>query len=196
MDNVLCDYQRNIALAHLADLTGRPAAFIDEQLFASGFDDECDRSRVDVDGIVADISNILGTELNAAQLMEARARSMEPDPQVLELAAKLKSRTEISLLSQNGVMLFEALPQIFPEVLPIFEDRIFFSYQFGAIKTEAALYENVLSHIGATAAATLFIDDDADFVACANDAGLQTHRFIDAAGLADELKERGLLQET
>jgi putative hydrolase of the HAD superfamily len=194
MDNVLCDYQRGIRLARLSEITGHPADFIEEKIFDSGFEDECDKDRDDIDGIVDDINNILGTHLTFEELMDARGRSMKPDYAVLDIAGAVSNVTTTAMLTQNGAMLHHALPTIFPQVQPIFGDRIFFSYQFGAIKTDTALYERVLAKLDGAPATTLFIDDDADFVACAADAGLRTHHFQDAAKLASELTEIGLLK--
>jgi glucose-1-phosphatase len=194
MDNVLCDYQRDIRLARLSELTGQPADFIEEKIFDSGFEDECDKDRDDVDGIVDDINNILGTHLSFEQLMDARGRSMKPDYAVLDIASKVGTQTATAMLTQNGAMLHQALPMIFPQVQPVFGDRVFFSYQFGAIKTDAELYERVLTRLDGSADTTLFIDDDADFIACAASAGLKTHHFKNAANLASELTEQGLLK--
>jgi len=194
MDNVLCDYQRDIRLARLSELTGHPADYIEQKIFESGFEDDCDKDRDDIDGIVDDINSILGTHLTFEDLMDARGRSMTPDHAVLDLAIAVSNVTKCAMLTQNGALLHKALPAIFPQVQTVFVDRIFFSYQFGAIKTDAALYDRVLAKLDGVPATTLFIDDDASFVACAAEAGLRTHHFQNAGKLASELREMGLLK--
>jgi putative hydrolase of the HAD superfamily len=194
MDNVLCDYRRDTRLARLSELTGLPADFIEQKIFDSGFEDECDKDRDDIDGIVNDINNILGTHLTLNELMDARGRSMKPDNAVLDLANTVSNTTRTAMLTQNGALLHQALPVVFPQVQTIFGNRVFFSYQFGAIKTDVALYDRVLAKLDGVPATTLFIDDDASFVACAAEAGLRTHHFQNAEKLASELTEMGLLK--
>jgi 2-haloacid dehalogenase len=60
-------------------------------------------------------------------------------------------------------------------------------------KPDPAIYALAAERFGHSPGAMLLIDDNADNVAGARACGWQVHHFTDAAGLAAELRERGLI---
>ena len=70
---------------------------------------------------------------------------------------------------------------------------VFVSGELRIIKPEAAIFRHALEAIGLPPGACLFIDDNARNIEAATGLGFVTHRFHDAAGLAEALRELDLL---
>ena len=68
-------------------------------------------------------------------------------------------------------------------------DRRFYSCRVGLAKPDPAVYEAVLSGLGATPRSVLFIDDRAENVLAATALGLQAVRFTSAEELPGQLED-------
>jgi HAD superfamily hydrolase (TIGR01509 family) len=134
----------------------------------------------------------------AGELQAFNDRWHETLPGVIpETAAMLRK------LHDNGVPLYaitnfndekfdETLPR-FPELL-LFRD-IIVSGREKLLKPEAAIYQLLLARQGLQAEDCLFIDDNAHNVEGACAVGMHGHHFTSPAGLAAELRGRGLLTD-
>ncbi len=188
LDNVLCDYRRQVRLERLSAQSGRPVKAIADVLWGSGFEDRADLGHYSAAEYLAELNHKLAANLSLGQIIEARQVSMTADPEVLDLAKRVGANTQVAMLTQNSAFLADALAEIYPEAAAIFPGRCLFTCQFGRAKTETELYALVLAHLGVRAAAeTLFIDDLQEFTDCAAAAGLQTHKFSTAEALAADL---------
>ena len=192
MDNVLCDYRREVRLERLSALSGRPAETIAEVLWGSGLEDLADLGRYSAQAYLTELNKRLETDLSLSQLLDARRRAMTPDPEVLALAVRASGRTQTAMLTQNPAFLADAIAEVFPEAAAIFPGRCLFTCHFGKAKTEPELFTLVLEHLGAPAGQTLFIDDRQAFTDCAGAAGLKSHHFKTAEALATDLQRYGL----
>ena len=78
---------------------------------------------------------------------------------------------------------------------PVFElfDDIVVSGDEKLAKPDPQIFELAERRFGQPASAMLFIDDNADNIAAAAEAGWHVHHFTDAQGLAADLAARGLL---
>jgi HAD superfamily hydrolase (TIGR01509 family) len=112
---------------------------------------------------------------------------------VLEMARQVGRRARLAMLTNNGPLLFEHFEAFFPQAAALFGDNVFFSGVLGLAKPSAAAFHKVIGNMNATPAGTLFIDDGAEYVAGARDAGLMTHHFKSAAALHADLTIHGLL---
>lgn len=193
MDDVLCGYDFDRRMAQMAAATGLSPAFIREAIWDSGFDAEADAGKHDAEAYLEGCRARLGVPLTRADWVAARAAAMTPDPTVLALARAVARKVPVATLTNNGLLLKEALPEIFPEAVDIFGERTFVSAQFGCAKPDPAVFRAVAQRLDLDPAALLFIDDSADYVAGAREAGLQGHHFVDAEGLETALTGFGLL---
>ena len=71
-------------------------------------------------------------------------------------------------------------------------ERVLASHHLGVRKPEAAFYEELLTELGLTAEATLFVDDREDNVAGARAVGMRAHLFAGADDLRARLRDEGL----
>jgi putative hydrolase of the HAD superfamily len=70
--------------------------------------------------------------------------------------------------------------------------RTFFSYELGRLKSDAAVFSQVLQALSIPARRCLFIDDNPANVAVAQSVGLRAIRFVNAEQLASELRRWGV----
>lgn len=193
MDDVLCRYDFGARLARMAEMSGVDAATIERVIFDEGFDARADAGGYTAEAYHEEFCRRIGAPLSVAQWLEARAASMAPDDEVLDMARRVARRARVAVLTNNGPLLEAHIGRVFPQVVEIFGEHVCFSCGLGASKPEPRVFEAVVARLGVTAAATLFIDDSAEYVQGAAEAGLETHHFRSAAALRRALEDRGLL---
>lgn len=192
MDGVLYAYDFENRLNLLESALGVPAETIKREIFLSGFDDAHDDGEMSTEDYIAGLSERLGVPVRLGQWVAARKWAMAPEPAVIDLARALSAKVEIALLTNNGPMLLENLPELAPELPDIFKDRLFVSGVHGFNKERAEDFTRFLAHLGWQPESTLFIDDNARYIGEANKAGLLTHHFDGIDGLRARLASLGL----
>ena len=193
MDGVLCHYDFDKRLARMAEMTGVDAKTINRVIFEEGFDESADSGGYTAESYHEEFCRRIGAQLSVEQWLEARAESMQPNSEVLDLARRVGQAARIALLTNNGPLLEKHIDRVFPQVTEIFAEHIYFSCSLGTGKPNPQVFRRVIERLHAPPDATLFIDDSADYVKGAAAAGLATHHFHSAAALRSELKGRGLL---
>lgn len=192
MDGVLYAYNRPYRLELLESALNVPAAVIAAEVFDSGLEDRSDLGQLNTADYIEAVAARLGVPVRLGQWIAARTWSMAPEQPVLALARRLGAQNPIAMMSNNGSYLAEAIDQVAPELRPIFGARILFSGVLKLGKQNSADYAPLLAHLGWRAETTLLIDDNADYIAAAAMAGLQTHLFKDLAELEQDLAARGI----
>ncbi len=190
MDGVLCRYHFDRRLARLSELTGVAPDVINDVIWKQGFDEEGDAGRYSADEYLRLFCERIGAPLTKDEWLDARAVSIEPDREMLDLARGLKGEVTLSLLTNNGPLLKESFDRVFPEAAEIFGEHAHFSCEFAACKPDPLVFRRLVEHLGVDPATTLFIDDNASYVAGAREAGLQAHHFQSAAALKELIPQR------
>ena len=193
MDDVLCRYHFDKRLERLAEMTGVAAETINEVIWEQGFDEEGDAGRYTAEEYHRLFCERIGAPLTREQWLEARAISIEPDFEVLDMARRVKRNATLSLLTNNGPLLKESIERVFPQVAEIFAERAHFSYEFATCKPDPLVFLRLVERLQVKPEETLFIDDTASYIEGATSAGLMTHHFRSASRLKAELESRGLL---
>jgi putative hydrolase of the HAD superfamily len=192
LDGVLADYDRQARVEHLARSLGRTPQAVHAAIYESGIEDAGDAGRLDARAYLAALGDWLDCPVAADQWVAARRYATRVRPGVLALAKTLDSKVALGLLTNNGELMGERLPEIVPELFPLFAGRAHAAARFGAAKPDAAAYLGCLAALGEEPAATLFVDDAPANVRGALAAGLQAHHYVDLPGLLDRLAEAGL----
>jgi glucose-1-phosphatase len=193
MDEVLFRLNRKRRLHTLAALTGLPPERIDETIWRSGFDDDCDRGRYSAEECHRETCARLGVRLSVEELIGARITAMAPIASVWRMAAAVRQRAALAMLTNNNLLLKRELPRHFPQVPELFGAHAFFSAELGLSKPDPEIFREVARRVGQRPEETLLIDDGAGYVEGARAAGLQAHRFRTSTALRQELHARGLL---
>jgi putative hydrolase of the HAD superfamily len=193
LGGVVCRFLPPQRTAALARLSGRSEATIDTQVFDSGFDDACDRGQFTLDEIVEQLTDMLdlgGVAEPLAELRACWAAAFEPDPAVIDLITRVT--VPVTMFTNNGPLVEDALRHQLTEVVPLFEKLVFAS-QLGAAKPDRASYDRAAEALGVAGSAIYFVDDRAENAEGARDAGWQAHHFRTAPGLESALRAAGLL---
>ena len=192
MDDVLCHYDWPGRVAALARLAGLAGDAYPDDVWDADLEDRADRGEIDAAEYLARFGSRLGLSLNRAQWVENRRAAMTPWPDMLALAKAISERATIAILSNNGHLTGECIDALFPELRPIFGERITMSARLGAQKPDPEVYHRALALFGFSAQETLFTDDRAENVDGAIAAGLMGHVHAGPDTLRTRLPELGL----
>ncbi len=193
MDGVLDRYDLNVRLARLSAVTGKSTDSIHAAIWKSGFEDEADAGKLSAEEYLAGFSKRIGAPLSRNDWVAARRVAMNPNQDVLMLAADLKRRAEIAVLTNNGFLVKETFEQLFPELPALFGDRLHVAAEFGAKKPDPEVYRRLVARHGIEPDAAIMIDDKPENVTGAEAAGLLGHRYQDFDGLKERMKSIGLV---
>lgn len=194
LDDTLIDFDRDRRLDHLAHLTGLPREAIHAAIWGSDFERAAEAGAYSRgEDYLRGFNERLGFELTRAQWVAARAAGMRVRPQMLELVRLVRERVPIALLTNNGALLHESLPELVPGIHALFGRCGHASYEFGARKPELAVFTRLCERHGVAPARTVFIDDDAEYIEGARAAGLHAVRYESAAQVREALVSLGLL---
>jgi glucose-1-phosphatase len=196
MNDVLCRYDREARIAHLARATGKSLAFVEGAVWGSGYEDLGDSGAVDAEGYLAGFVERLGGGLTLDAWSGALRAALTPMPKALELAAAVARRASVAVLTNNNLLVKREIDAIFPELRPIFGSNIFVSAEFRSRKPDPEVYRRCLARLGAAPEAALFVDDSSSNVAGAERAGLSGFLYADADALAERLRRAGLLPQS
>jgi putative hydrolase of the HAD superfamily len=196
MDDVLCAYDVPTRLRRLADFSGLPPDDILRKVWDSGFEASSDAGAIDAATYLAGFGERIGIALTRAQWVEARKCAMAPDRRMLLLVQALQSHVRLALLTNNGLLTYETIGELFPEVVRLFGDTLFVSAQFKTRKPDPAVYLRLAERLGVAPGETLMIDDKPANIAGAEAAGLLGHRFDGYARLMARLSALGFAADT
>ncbi|WP_203690952.1 HAD-IA family hydrolase [Catellatospora coxensis] len=192
LGGVVCRHQPELRLRELARRYGRTVEDVHRILYATGFIGETELGHWNAEEIVSEIGARLGRPVDRAELEPAWLASFPVDEQVLELVGRIAVRHRTAILTNNDLLLREALLGARPDFAGRFGD-IVFSAAIHAVKPAAEAFRRTLSIVNAEPSETLFIDDSDSHVAGALQAGICAVRFQSARQLAAELERHGLL---
>ena len=193
MDGVLERYDLGARLDRLAAVTGKSADAIHAAIWKSGFEDAADAGKFSAEEYLKGFGERVGAPVSRATWIAARRAAMHPDRDVLELAKRLKQHTAIAVLTNNGFLVKDTFCELFPELPPLFGERLHVAAEFGAKKPDPEVYRRLVARHGIAPQTAMMIDDKPENVEGAETAGLAGHRFAGIEGLEREFLARGLL---
>ncbi|HEY0682675.1 MAG TPA: HAD family phosphatase [Steroidobacter sp.] len=177
-DGVMIDFVPERRLQFLEQLTGKPAADIHAAIWGSDFEIGAEQGAYRTgDAYLAAFNERIGFQLSRAQWIAARRSAMQLRPDMVEYARSLSERVSLALLTNNGALLHEALPELVPEVCGVFIKNLHASYEFGARKPDTEVFTRLLEHCRVPAQQAVFIDDYYEFIQGAISAGMHGIHF-------------------
>ncbi|EAV43338.1 putative hydrolase [Stappia aggregata IAM 12614] len=194
MDLVLYDYDHQIRLKLLEDLTGRPAAEIDQSVWGGPHENAAEAGNpATSEAYLKQFARLLEYPIDFETWADVRRQMMRARPDVLSLVRNLKRAADVALLTNNGMLLKEALPVCAPETVEIFGEKAHVSAEFGVRKPDPLIYERVCSRYGYRPEESAFVDDREENVEGALSAGLTGHLYETAEGLETFLRAYRLI---
>lgn len=186
LGGVVCRWQPELRLRELARIFGCSPDDVHRILYGSGFVAETERGGWSADDLVSEVGVRLGRAVERAELEPAWLASFTVDESVLELVNDIAPNRRTGILTNNDLLLREALLRARPDLGVRFGD-IVFSAEIQAVKPAAEAYHRALEIMTAQPSEVLFIDDSATNVAGAREAGLSAVRYVNARQLGAEL---------
>jgi putative hydrolase of the HAD superfamily len=178
LDDVLVALDRPRRLRWLAGITGRPPEHFNATIWHSDFERGAEAGAYATGAdYLAEFNRRSGCRLTRAQWVEARRQAMTPLPGTLAIARELGRRVRLALLTNNGALLKESLPELAPEVCAVFGEACHASCEFLARKPEPRVYERLVERFRVEPGRALMIDDEPMNIQGAREAGLQALRF-------------------
>lgn len=193
MDGVLDRYDLGARLDRLAAATGKSADAIHAAIWKSGFEDAADAGKFSAEEYLKGFGERVGAPVSRTAWIAARRAAMHPNRDVLELAKRIKRRASIAVLTNNGFLVKDAFDELFPELPPLFGERLHVAAEFGAKKPDPEVYRRLVARHGIKPEIAMMIDDKPENVEGAKAAGLVGHRYVGLEGLRLEFEARGLV---
>jgi 2-haloacid dehalogenase len=114
-------------------------------------------------------------------------------PGTAEILRDLRSRgVRVVALTNWSAETFQHAPEIFPEVIGLFDDIVVSGVE-GVAKPDRAIFEVLGRRLGHPIEHVFYVDDAVRNVEAARDAGMDAVQFTDASALLRELRARRLL---
>ncbi|KLJ00525.1 HAD family hydrolase [Luteimonas sp. FCS-9] len=191
-DGVLAHYTHAARLTELARVAGCTAARVDAALFASGLERAYDSGAIDTATYLQRLGAALGCTIDETAWIASRVAASRVDPAVLALVTSVAQRVPVGVLSNNGVLMAEAMRRIVAPLFPMLDGRVLCSGALRARKPERAIFDRALAHFAVEARQVLFLDNLFANVRGARAAGLQADTVHDARSLRRVLRRHGL----
>ncbi len=176
MNEVLYDWDPQVRLKLLEELTGRPAAEIDAAVWGGPHEAEAEAGNPGTaEGYLEQFGKLLDYPIDFETWADIHRRMMRPRPDVLDLGRQVKARADVAMLTNNGMMLKAALPDCAPEMIEIFGEKAHVSAEFKVRKPDPQIYRRICGKYGHAPERSAFIDDKEANVRGAEEAGLVGH---------------------
>ena len=189
LDGVLVRYERSLRCRQLADTVGADPADVEAALFGrNGLELRSDRGEIDLPEYLDQLRELHGWNVTDDDFIAARRAATRVDADLLALCAALEPQAALGIFTNNGAWFADAARRIVPELSPLFGRRFVCSGSLGLMKPSPEAFAACLQRLGFNALSTLFIDDRADNVAGAIEAGLEAVHFDDVDNLRAVLR--------
>lgn len=191
MDDVLCRYDRPVRIACLARLSGRDPAAVEAAIWDSGFELAADRGEVGGQAYIDETGARLGYPLRLAEWIAARRASMTPFREMLDLVMRLRRRHRVAVLTNNVDLVATHAEELLPGITAAFGEHIYASGALKLAKPDPAVFAAMAARLGVAPEEGFFVDDLAENIGGAREAGMAAHHFNGIAGLLPALAARG-----
>lgn len=190
MGGVLCRVNEEAAWQAWQQHTGLPGETLRYELYDRGLKEEFDLGMKLPQGVALFLATRFEIEFSYADWKRIWGAVVTPDPEMDALALQLAQLAPTALAS-NTDPVHHAIMQSGLRCLKQFREQVV-SYKIYAAKPDKRFYERAVQALGTDAGETLFIDDRADNVAGAIEAGLHGLLFTGIDKFREDLSKRGI----
>lgn len=168
-----------------------PAEEIPRRISSTNLVRRFESGEVSPESFVEQLSALLGLRVDYDRFCELWSSIFLPDPLLPEsLLAGLHRRYRLLLLSNTNAIHWAMIREKYP-LLCHFDDYVL-SYQVGALKPSARIYEEAIAKAGCRPGECFFTDDIPLYVDGAREAGMEAVVFESAEQIERELRARGV----
>lgn len=192
LGNVIVPFDFQRAYARLEPLCNLSRDEIRSRLRSTGSVQRFETGQLDQFAFVQEFSRALGFEISHAEFCDLWSCIFLPDPLIPEsLLESLAARHRLVMLSNTNSIHMAMVRENYP-LLRHFHDGVF-SYEVGAAKPSAKIYEEAVRRAGCQPQECFFTDDIEQNVDAARALGIEAVRFESASQIEHELRARGAL---
>lgn len=193
LGRVMVDFDYRIAAKKISSFTAKGPEEIFDLFFDSNLTGAFEEGKICAQDFFLRVKEMLDLKLDYAGFLPIWNEIFFLSPankEVYALAAKLKARYRLALLSNVNILHFDYLQKEFP-VFGVFDD-IFASFQMGLRKPDPRIYENTLKSLGIPAPCAFYTDDRPELVESALRLGIRGFVFEGVEKLKKDLSENNI----
>lgn len=171
MDNVLYDYHWRTRMEALTAVTGHSFQELRSRWWHDDGEWSAEAGNPDT-GVeyLQRVNDAFGSSISRSDWLAMRKAAMTFRPEVTDAVAFAAEFGQVTLLTNNGILIGEHLSEIAPELVSYFGEHLFATAHYGARKPDPLVFERVLERYEVAGTETFFVDDSPE-----NLRGAQTH---------------------
>jgi len=192
LGNVIIPFDFKRAYAKLQLLCDYPVTEIPQRMRGTDLVSRFESGQIAAEQFVKEFSAVLEIRIGYEEFCDLWTSVFLPEPLIQEsLLEDLGRRFPLMILSNTNPIHFHMLEAHYP-LLSRFDHSVL-SYEVGALKPSAKIFEAAIARAGCEANECFFTDDLAVNVEAARENGMDAVQFQSAAQLEGELRTRRLL---
>jgi len=192
LGNVIIPFDFRPAFALLTQRCTCPAGEIPQRLRSSNLIGQFETGRIDGPQFVAELSGLIGLQMTYEEFCGLWTSIFFPDPLVSEsLLAGLAARYRLLLLSNTNPIHYGMIKTRYPLIRHFHGATL--SYEVGAVKPSAKIFEAALAQARCTPQECFFTDDLAVNIEAASKHGIDAVQFHAAPQLEKDLRLRNIV---
>ncbi len=178
MDNVLYEYRWRDRMEKLTALTGHDFQELRRRWWHDDGEWKAEAGDPDTgDEYLRLVNEAFDSDITREQWVEFRKDAMTYRPEVTEAVAFASQFGQVTLLTNNGILIGEHLTEVAPELVPLFGEHMFATAHYKARKPDPVVFERVLNRYGHHGTDTFFVDDTPENLRGAQVHGITTQWF-------------------
>jgi putative hydrolase of the HAD superfamily len=190
LGNVLIFFSYPKMVAQVAACTGLETSEIERLFFDRRLREVYETGQMGSEELVSHFRTISPRKFSFSEFMHAFSDIFTPNQELWPVVDQLKSQgVRLILLSNTSECHFQRILKDYP-ICQKFDHSIL-SYEVGACKPDALIYERALAVSGCKPEECFYIDDIPEFIKGAETAGLPGEIYTSVPALHKQLKERG-----
>jgi putative hydrolase of the HAD superfamily len=178
MDNVLYDYHWRQRMASLTEITGYDFQTLRSLWWTEEGEEQAEAGNPDSgDEYLNRVNAAFGSSISRQTWVDIRTAAMVFRPEVTDAVSFAAQFGQVTLLTNNGMLIGEHLREVAPDLIPFFGEHMFATAHYGARKPDPLVFERVLERYGHSGEDTFFVDDAPENLRGAQAHGITTQWF-------------------
>jgi putative hydrolase of the HAD superfamily len=192
LGNVIVNFSHELAVEQIAFVAEVSTAQVRELVFDGDLQIRYETGDIDGAQFYAEFCAATGSTVGCDALLLAYSDIFHLNEPIVPLITALaKSKIPLGILSNTCECHWDFVTQRHPILQDFFSDRVL-SYEEHSMKPDKKIYESAIELAGTEPAKIFFTDDKPENVAGAIQAGMDAVLFESSAGMANDLRQRGI----
>jgi putative hydrolase of the HAD superfamily len=194
LGRVLVDFDHQRAAERISAFCPKTALEIYDLFFDSQVTVAFEAGKITPENFYLEVKNMLNLKLSYASFVPIWNDIFFLSPKnrsVFRLVNSLRAYYKTALLSNINVLHYEYVKKNFP-VFGVF-DKIFLSFDLGAIKPDKKIYEQVIGRLQVSPQEIFYTDDRAELVESAKSLGIRGTVFTNFQQLVNDIAQAGII---